>query len=310
MRRYIRPAIAVSCWLALIAIGWSTGFFWWAIGIGLVVDISIALYINRQSSDEAVKNANETIVVDGHTIEYSLRGDGEPSFVCLSGDGMPLESWHKVCGRIESLGTIFRYNRLGIGHSSKPAEAQSGEVVVSTLRRVLTELGLEPPYVLLGHSSGGLFANLFARRYPGEVAGIVLIDSSHPDQEERFRPHASLVQRCLLRLAKRNLNSELAAFGGTAREIQQAGAFPQIPLVVVTGTKNKGLLHNKSMFAAHQANQTELVSLSRFGKHVMAEQSGHFPQLTEPELVANAVRSLLGRSQSRFRTTTDGVGLR
>ncbi len=119
--------------------------------------------------------------VGGSTLEYAVSGSGKPVIVLVNGAGGPIEGWYKIYAKLEKLGTVFAYNRLGLGGSSKPAEPQTGIVVVETLHTLLNIVGLQPPYVLVGHSLGGLYVNLFARQYPQEVAGAVLLDATAPD---------------------------------------------------------------------------------------------------------------------------------
>ncbi len=68
------------------------------------------------------------------------------------------------------IGTVIAVDRLGVGKSDRPTEPQTGEVIVATLRSLLAQAGVPPPYVLVGHSLGGLHVELFARRHPDEVA--------------------------------------------------------------------------------------------------------------------------------------------
>ena len=64
------------------------------------------------------------------------------------------------------------------------ANLESGAVVIASLRELLRYAGLQPPYVLVGHSIGGLYANLFARLYPAEVAGVLFVEATHPRDQE------------------------------------------------------------------------------------------------------------------------------
>ena len=151
-------------------------------------------------------------------------------------------------------------------------------------------LDLKAPYLLVGHSSGGLLANLYARLHPEETCGVVLIESAHPDQVERLEGHFSLIARAFQWMANRNPNRDFHASEETADLIRRSGSFPEVPLVVVTGSK-KMPINRESAFAIHQSNQKELVQLNCFGEHIIAEKSGHLPQITEPDVVTNAIRS-------------------
>jgi pimeloyl-ACP methyl ester carboxylesterase len=95
-----------------------------------------------------------------------------------------MDSWSKVFPEIGKNTTVFAYNRPGYGNSSKAITPRDGATVVEELRALLNSRGLRPPYVLVGHSLGGIYVQLFARKYPDDVVGLVLVDSSHPSQFE------------------------------------------------------------------------------------------------------------------------------
>ena len=80
--------------------------------------------------------------------------------------------------------TVVELGMLGT-RSTKASVPRTGAVIVAELHAVLKKAGVQPPYVLVGHSLGGLYMSLYARTYPEEVAGLILMDSTHPEQIER-----------------------------------------------------------------------------------------------------------------------------
>ena len=119
--------------------------------------------------------------VGGATIEYIASGTSPPTIVLVNGAGGPLDGWSRVFGPLLRYGMVVAYNRPGIGRSSRPTEPQTGALIVGTLRDLLTAIEAPPPYLLLGHSLGGLYVQLFARRLPEDVCGVVLVEAAHPD---------------------------------------------------------------------------------------------------------------------------------
>lgn len=107
------------------------------------------------------------------TLQYNISGNGKPNIVLINGGSGPIEGWMKILPAISETSSVFSYNRFGVAGSDKPKEIQDGINIVNTLREALTIVGFEPPYLLVGHSLGGLYANLYSRLYPKEVAGIV-----------------------------------------------------------------------------------------------------------------------------------------
>jgi pimeloyl-ACP methyl ester carboxylesterase len=203
--------------------------------------------------------------------------------------------------QVKSISTVLLYNRFNYGNSDTVDAPQTGTAVVSTLRGLLSETGLKPPYVLVGHSMGGIYVQLFARQYPGEVAGVVLIDSSHPDQEEMRQAQEGAFRRAvsdsiywLDHLTHPRRHSEISSFSETAHQIRAAAPFPDIPLTVISaGKAPPSWLVGDDFSQIFQANQQRLAALSPQGKQIIAQQSGHFVQNEEPDLVVQAIREVV-----------------
>ena len=198
----------------------------------------------------------------------------------------------------EALGTVFAYNRPGVGGSDKPGAPETGELIVETLRSLLMHAGLSPPYVLVGHSLGGLYANLFARTYADETAGAVFIDAAAPEDVALMAQRKSALQRAVERAANAvapvDEFAETAHTAETAAQLESAAPFPDIPLAVVTGAKPAlAWLTPRDLLAARVSHQKKLAALSPRGLQIMAQHSGHFPQLSEPHVVIDAVRSVV-----------------
>lgn len=235
--------------------------------------------------------------LDDGTVEYLLAGEGAPAVALLSGLGVPLQGWALVVAELARDTTVFAHNRLGLGASSAPRRPQTGTAIVDVLRATLAAAALEPPYVVVGHALGGLYANLYARLYPHEIAGVVLLEATHPDDEPLER-HFRFLPRPLTRVlmattvTERGRNAELRQLAQTTREIAAAGPFPAVPLAVVSGAKRPSKwAMATARVATHAARQWQLVSLSPLGRQVIAPASGHFPQASDPGVVVEAIRA-------------------
>jgi pimeloyl-ACP methyl ester carboxylesterase len=124
----------------------------------------------------------KTEEINNRRVEYSLIRNGEVTVVFENGLDGKMNWWTKVIPEISKDATTFAYNRPGYGWSELTSTLRDGFHIVEELRTLLMSNGLEPPYVLVGHSFGGLLMQLFARKYPDEVSALVLIDSTHPAQ--------------------------------------------------------------------------------------------------------------------------------
>ena len=169
-------------------------------------------------------------------IEGVLQGKGAPPVIFESGLGQGRESWSEVAPAIEQETSVWTYDRPGYGRRPPATTPRDGDRVVEELRATLRANGVEPPYVLVGHSLGGLYMQLFARRHPQEVAGLVLVDSTHPRQFEgagsaERRP---LWMRALLGVGLTGVaRTEFDAIDETGREVLAAPVITGKPVVIL-----------------------------------------------------------------------------
>jgi pimeloyl-ACP methyl ester carboxylesterase len=120
--------------------------------------------------------------IGGRRVEsLTIRHPMSPlTLVFEAGSRATIDKWGKVLEGARRDATVFAYNRPGYGNSEAASTPRDGRTVVEELRQLLRQKGLKPPYVLVGHSLGGLYMQLFARAYPDEVKGLVLVDAMYP----------------------------------------------------------------------------------------------------------------------------------
>ncbi|MEV5026862.1 alpha/beta hydrolase [Paenibacillus sp. LPE1-1-1.1] len=229
-------------------------------------------------------------------LQYNSSGNGKPNIVLINGGSGPIEGWMKILPEISESSSVFSYNRFGVAGSDRPKEPQDGITIVETLREALTKAGFEPPFLLVGHSLGGLYANLYARLYPNEAAGIVFLESSHPKDINLDQYQGKVVKTInklftlFDSLSSHKQYNEVNFVKRTVDQIHQTGRFPEIPLYVVTGEKENRMMPEE-VRKIRLENQLDLLSLSRYSKHIIAEKSGHFPQLSEPRVVIDTIKA-------------------
>jgi pimeloyl-ACP methyl ester carboxylesterase len=274
--------------------------------VSWTIGAAVAMMVMAGCSTMAPIPEKRFAQIEDGRLEYAASGEGRPTVVFINGGGpATMDSWAKVYPDAAKISSVFAYNRFGDGRSDQVSEPQTGEKVVGSLRRLLQKEGQKPPYILVGHSLGGLYANLFARRYPREVAGVVLVDSSHPDQGEMMRSQRGMlgavnhVFQWLYRKHNPTKASEIDVFDETASQVREAGAFPDVPVIVISAGKRPSLLVGAETLALIERHQNELAQLSPKGRRVVAEQSGHYVQDSEPGIVVDAIRGLVDQARTR-----------
>lgn len=130
----------------------------------------------------AASAAGTTYAVRGRTLHMECKGTGGPTVVLESGLGETSSDWARIVGSIAVGTRVCAYDRAGQGGSDDATSRQDGLAIAADLHDLLATSGEHAPFVLVGHSTGGTYVMTYAARYPAEVAGMVLLDSSTPDQ--------------------------------------------------------------------------------------------------------------------------------
>ena len=122
---------------------------------------------------------------DGRRLMLHRSGTGGPAVVFLPGAALVGLDYVNLHDRVAELTTSVLYDRAGTGWSEPADLPRTAAEVTDELRDLLRAAGVPAPYVLAGHSLGGAYARHFAQRFPGEVAGLLLLDPFHEDMAAR-----------------------------------------------------------------------------------------------------------------------------
>lgn len=145
-----------------------------------------------RDADRRYPAPGRLVDVGDHALHVDVRGSGSPVVVLEAGSGETSIGWQAVADALAEHTTVVSYDRAGYAWSTPSDEPRTGDAVVADLRAALAASGLEGPYVLVGHSMGGLYARLLAERHPDEVAGLVLVDAR---PEDDARDTAAVLER-------------------------------------------------------------------------------------------------------------------
>jgi pimeloyl-ACP methyl ester carboxylesterase len=290
----------------------------WLGGILAVLLILILIGVISEAAAEAADARaypppGELVDVGGYRLQLNCTGSGSPTVVIEAGMGDWSTGWGYVQPEVAKTTRVCTYDRAGLGWSEPGPLPRNASHIAKELHMLLQNANIPGPFILVGHSLGGLPVRVYVHEYPSEVAGVVLVDSMFPGQSKMARPSIVissfpvLARVGLARLLARPLGlieeatpNQKAYFANFVRpksaktvvdEIQglpdsiaEAGSvttFGDIPLIVLSA----GIDQMKGW----EEGQAELAKLSSNSQQMVAEKSDHTIAIHQPEAAVAAI---------------------
>lgn len=138
------------------------------------------------------RNTGHIAKINGRRIYYTIKGKGSPAVIIEPGLGVPSPEWWHIQDELAKVTTVLTYDRAGYGWSETGPSPRTSRAVAEELHQLLTYLGIEGPFIFVGHSQGGLYVNQYGRLFPQDMAGAVFLDPLSP---EDFRFKAELPEK-------------------------------------------------------------------------------------------------------------------
>lgn len=319
------------------------------IGLLLLLLLAGALCEQILTAAEMRRNPAPGQMIDLGTHQLHLRtlGTTGPVVVLEAGAGSPGLVWALVAREASRSARVVIVDRAGYGWSQPGPGPRTSERAVAELKLALAMAGIAGPYILVGHSFGGLTMRVFASQHPELVAGLVLVDATHEDEltdrfpaehikGQRMLPKMMRMMTTLSRVGVVRLLARLGALGSISelakrfdeetgrllisqsirstalatsasemgsieesyRQARQGGTLGDLPLVVLVHGKPGPVAPGTSPETAAQIEELmltvaqEMAQLSTRGRLVLAAESGHEIQITEPHLVVEAIQAV------------------
>ncbi|HKV76646.1 MAG TPA: alpha/beta hydrolase [Candidatus Sulfotelmatobacter sp.] len=303
----------------------------------LLLAVAGFLYENISEARDRRFNPMQGRVLDvgGRKMHIECTGEGSPTVILDSGLGDSSLSWRKVQPQIAKFTRACSYDRAGLGYSDPSSKPRTSNVIAQELHALLQAARVSPPYVIVGHSMGGYNVRVYTSLYRNEIVGMVLVDASHPDQENRFPAELKnmegswhreaqfvaytmpfgiprLLGLCendaVTRAADCNWHSareqlaEISAFSESAAETASTGSLSDLPLAVLSHDPDKPSSDlppdlAKTTNEAWEKMQEELAHLSTRGTQTVAKSSAHYIQIDRPDVVMDAVRNVVDQAR-------------
>ena len=270
-------------------------------------------------SSQPFPSGAHCVQLDQNRIYYRTLGDGNPTIVFSSGTGFPSDGWYQagIANKMANKVRVFSYDRIFTFNSClnpnnyMPITAKD---VVTQLRQLLKKENIKPPYILVGHSFGGLYMLLYAKEFPNEVAGLVLMDAT---SDAGPTPLPQEAEKILQKLGnpqnpapENPLYNEMIGQLPSYLQMKNAPPLPKdMPLIVMYATKHclpktwtkKLMCMTPSQEAAHKKGQFEIYKMSRIHR-IIAMDGDHmsFFNQDKNQIVLNALNSILTMAQPRL----------
>jgi pimeloyl-ACP methyl ester carboxylesterase len=253
----------------------------------------------------------------GRRLYLECRGSGGPTVVFESGAGNGADIWSlldpgvhgpAVLPAIARTTRVCAYDRPGTSLlSGEPSRSDPmalrrpvGEIVAD-LHALLRAADVPGPYVLVGHSLGGMITRLYAGTYPGQVAGFVSIDAAHEILYETWLALLTPEQQAPFTVP--GLEIDIVAAAAEMRRARVERPLRPMPMFVLEHSRDRGRFPNpmgytpdwplEAFEAAFQAAQDDLTTMVPDAEHIIATRSEHYIHTTQPDLVINAIRRVL-----------------
>jgi pimeloyl-ACP methyl ester carboxylesterase len=302
----------------------------------VLILMSGAVYQFLEARADFAKHPAPGRLVDigGYRLHLNCQGAGSPTVLLESGIADDSLTWAGVQPVLARITRVCSYDRAGYGWSDPSPKPRDVKTIAEELHTLLTRAGVKGPYILVGHSLGGMIVREYAGLYRPDVVGMVLVDSTSPNQYKRMDPAISRGNERFLRklgyledtmpfgwprlsgwcdrwpAAERDVRratecrlqpwrthmAEWKAFDEDSAEVLAASPVGHIPLIVLTEDVGR----NADSPNSFGAIQKELVRLSPEGKQIFVD-GGHMIQVDHPQAVIDAVLHVVADARERAK---------
>ena len=255
--------------------------------------------------------------IGSHRLHINCMGEGTPTVIIDTGLGDDSSDWQHILQLSAPITRTCIYDRSGYGWSDYGPRPRNSRRIAYELGLLLDQANILPPYILVGHSFGGFNLRIFAASRPDDIAGLILVESSHELQYERLNiklPPPYKGRRNIVIVAKQEKNTlgnntkpqvlrdhayrtaseEISALYQSSRQVQVYGNIPTVPLIVISRGKAEwyGDINAQNREKIWIELQQDLTRLSPISQHIFANQSGHDIPQQQPDIIVEAISDI------------------
>lgn len=225
--------------------------------------------------------------------------DSNANIVFENGLRATVDGWDKVIDSLAPNASIYAYNRPGYGNSEESGTPRDGATIVEELRQALKHKGLAPPYILVGHSLGGLYMQLFAKRYPQEVSGLVLVDPLLPGVIKKSEDFPFWTRGAKRLFFSSAVNKEIDAIHQTSEQVLSLAPIDDKPIVLLINKPKSATAVGVDFGAFNKDEKTKELVRGMYpkAKRIILD-SDHQVQRQNPTEVVDAIKEIIARQAS------------
>ncbi|MFZ5883193.1 MAG: alpha/beta fold hydrolase [Chloroflexota bacterium] len=253
----------------------------------------------------------DKIDVGGYRLYLDCKGEGSPAVILEAGLEGDATTWKDVHPQGAQFTRVCRYDRAGLAHSDYGPTPRDAERTAQDLHTLLTLANIPPPYILVGHSFGGLLIRRYQHDFPEEVTGMIFVDAVHEDWWEQalaLLPPASADEPARLASFRLYLtagwrdpanNFEAMDIPAVVAQVRETNGLGALPVTVLTAENftvlNPGLPPDLEQALANlfREQQARLAALSTNGRQTIVPETGHNIPRQNPAVVVEAIRAMI-----------------
>jgi len=284
--------------------------------LGVIIVSTLMIILPPASQAEEEKN-DRMVNVGDHSLNLVTMGKGDFTVIFETGFGGGLSFWQNIAPIIAKESKVALYSRAGYGKSEPAAKTNGLMETVGELEALIKEGGLKPPFIFVAHSLGGHIVRTYAHLHPEEIAGMVLIDPSPEglidamkkidlDQTiETFKMMADMVP------AKMREEYDL---WDPFKSIMPANVAqqPDVPMVIISSLQKtfpQFFFFSDAVLLAKRREHSKIFEQFPSGSHIITTKSGHNIPGHEPQLVVDAIKSVLSAAADNINRNTQDATL-
>jgi pimeloyl-ACP methyl ester carboxylesterase len=244
---------------------------------------------------QAFRGIPRQVSAGENRLRMSVQGSGSPAVIFDTFGGANLETWNRVQARAARFTTTVSFDHGGYWGSEPGPKPRDAQQLALELRTALRQLRIAPPIVLVGYSMGGVYARVFAGRFPEDVAGIVFVDPSTEEFMEWFA--GKFPEFVQISEPHRRAQDEWASQWLSMDQARNS-RLPHVPMILITGAKPQDMLTRRVLPDWLEKHRNWLHQHPH-ARHIVTTNSGHEVVLSDPQLVVAAIREVVEEIRSK-----------